>query len=323
LLPERAEALVYVYTNSKLLAKSKLNDESRWYEVNLDVEEHDVRDADEAETSHQSTETAPPDVDGVDKDDDVESSPSKSLQDGWVAPNHTFDFEDEDEVGEKVDDLESIADMSPTRKTHGDVNCDDIHASGPTPIIDETVMPSENNVVSDTNDGTMTSNPVTENVVAITEDKGPLSGNARQSLFQFSAIEAPKVKEKSSQGLLILSKEKVARMNGTKDDGKSSDSDNVPLANLGLRKGAGGAWLRAKEAPNVPSKRKSPMLPFHREKPKNPLEAPEQHERFKLLHPSVNKLLKRRIKQEDDPTESSGAEVPDDSDYALPTDADE
>ncbi|HEY5235584.1 MAG TPA: hypothetical protein VIJ14_05360, partial [Rhabdochlamydiaceae bacterium] len=160
------------------------------------------------------------------------------------------------------------------------------------------------------------------NVASITKDKGQLPGNASRSLFQFGAVEAPKVKEKSSQGLLILSKEKVAQMNRTKDDGKSSDSDNVPLDRWKCRKGAGGAALRAKEAPNVLSKRKSPMLPFYHNKPKNPLEAIEQHEKFKKIHSSGNKLLKRRIKQEDDPTESSGAEVPDDSDYALPTDGD-
>jgi hypothetical protein len=91
---------------------------------------------------------------------------------------------------------------------------------------------------------------------------------------------------------------------------------------LGYIKGVGDGPLRPKGLPNVISKRKKPMLPFHPDKPKNPLEALDRAKKFKVVHSN----LKRRIKQEDpenDPTESSGAEVHGDSDYRLPTDADE
>jgi hypothetical protein len=73
-------------------------------------------------------------------------------------------------------------------------------------------------------------------------------------------------------------------------------------------------------------KRKNPMLPFVRDKPKNPLEATQIAGKFKIIH---SKGHKRRIKQEvtsdceDDPMDSSGAEVKGDSDYALSTEADE
>ena len=39
LLPKRADDLVFVYTNSRLLATSKLTDEKRWYAENLDLED--------------------------------------------------------------------------------------------------------------------------------------------------------------------------------------------------------------------------------------------------------------------------------------------
>ena len=39
LLPKRANDLVFVYTNSRLLATSKLTDEKRWYVENLDLED--------------------------------------------------------------------------------------------------------------------------------------------------------------------------------------------------------------------------------------------------------------------------------------------
>lgn len=324
LLPERAEALVYVYTNSKLLARGKWTDEKRWYEVNLDVEDYDVRDADEVETSHQSTTDPLPDFHPVDQVDDLENSPTNSLQDGWDAPNHVFDFVDEDEVGDKEDDHESVAKLSPSQKTNGDVKCNDVLASGLTLIMEETVVQPEKYTMLDTNNGTMISDPVLENVALAMKDKQPLSDNASRSLFQFSPIEVPKVMEKSSHALLSFSKEMRARTQRTKEDGKSSDSDNVPLAKWQERlKGDGGARLQAKEAPHVLGKRKTPMLPFYHDKVKNPLDTIEQHGKFKSVHPSRSKVLKRKIKQEYDPTESSGAEVPGDSDWALPTDNDE
>jgi len=39
LLPERANDLVFVYTNSRLLANAKLTDEKKWYVENLDLED--------------------------------------------------------------------------------------------------------------------------------------------------------------------------------------------------------------------------------------------------------------------------------------------
>ena len=322
LLPERAEALVFVYTNSKLLAKAKLTDEKRWYEVNLEAEDHDVPDSDEAESSHHSVGSALPECDPVDLDDDLNSSPSMSLQDGWKSPNHAFDFGEEG--GDQEADEVVLAQMIRSRKTNGDVNCDDIPDPGLTPITDETVVPPEKRTGSDTNDGTMNSDPVTENVVSLTNDQGALLGNAPRCLFQTRAIEVPKIREKSSLGLVSLSKELRARTQLTKDDGKSSDSD-IPFHRLGFKKGAGGAGLRDQEPPKVTRKRKTPMLPFLSETPKNPLDAIDHAPKFKVVHSNHKRRIKKEVTSdcEDDPMESSGAEVKGDSDYALSTDPDE
>jgi hypothetical protein len=41
LQPKRAEDLVYIYTNSRLLAKGKEKDEKKWYADNVDSEDSD------------------------------------------------------------------------------------------------------------------------------------------------------------------------------------------------------------------------------------------------------------------------------------------
>ena len=55
LLPKKADDLVFVYTNSRLLATSKLTDEKRWYAENLDLEDPQPHESDDAEYSNDSS----------------------------------------------------------------------------------------------------------------------------------------------------------------------------------------------------------------------------------------------------------------------------
>ena len=55
LLPKRADDLVFVYTNSRLLATSKLTDEKRWYAENLDLEDPQPHESDDPEHSDDSS----------------------------------------------------------------------------------------------------------------------------------------------------------------------------------------------------------------------------------------------------------------------------
>ena len=63
LLPKRADDLVFVYTNSRLLATSKLTDEKRWYAENLDLEDPQLHESDDVEHSDDSS------TDGITADD--------------------------------------------------------------------------------------------------------------------------------------------------------------------------------------------------------------------------------------------------------------
>jgi hypothetical protein len=206
LLPERAEALVYVYTNSKLLAKGKLTDEKRWLEVNLDVEDRDVPDSDEVETSHHTDDSALPDFDPNDVDDDNYSSPSMTLEDHWTAPNHVFDFE-YDGGDEDADELPLTKLYNVRTKPMSPAKCDDICNAGLNVITDETVVQEEKNTGLDTIDGTKTSALVIDNVASLSNDHATELDNASLGLSQTRSGEVPKMREKSSQGLVTLSKE--------------------------------------------------------------------------------------------------------------------
>lgn len=138
LLPKRANDLVYVYTNSRLLASAKLTDEKRWYADNIDEEIPQVRESDNSENSQPSSAASDANYDVEHFMHDVDSGPSIRVRNLDNAINNEYDFIDDDVVGENEDDLLPIA-----RYLNGEgmVNSDNILGTGPTPTPNQTQDP--------------------------------------------------------------------------------------------------------------------------------------------------------------------------------------
>ena len=144
LLPGRANDLVYVYTNSRLLANAKLTDEKRWYAENLDLEDPQANESDNSEYSHNSSSSVRANYDAEHLDDDIDSGPPLGTTNIHNAPITEYDFIDDDVVGENVDNLLPIA-----RYLNGDdmVNSDNIFRHGPTPIPKQTKVNSDEDLL--------------------------------------------------------------------------------------------------------------------------------------------------------------------------------
>ena len=163
--------------------------------------------------------------------------------------------------------------------------------------------------------------------MSLSKDEPSLHGRASRSLFRTVVTKVTTTNEKSSHGLVSLSKQVRPRTPQGQSDGISSDGD-VPISKLFSHhvEVRGGSGLQPKPPTNGTRKRKAPMHPFVRSKPRNPIDVIETCKRFKTIQ---TKSIKRRIKQEvttdyeDDPSGSSGAEIKGDSDYELPTDVNE
>ena len=324
LLPGRADDLVFVYTNSKLLANAKLTDEKRWYAENVDLEDPQPRESDDPEYYHDSSSGAIPDLEAMHLDDDIAWSPPLTIDNVHDVPINEYDFIDDDVLVEKEDDLLPIA-----RYLNGDgmVNSDNILGHGPTPITEDTVILGEKTMGGGTKGITTTPSHVTEKKVSLSKDEPSLHGRASRSLFRTVVTKVTTTNEKSSHGLVSLSKQVRPRTPQGQSDGISSDGD-VPISKLFSHhvEVRGGSGLQPKPPTNGTRKRKAPMHPFVRSKPRNPIDVIETCKRFKTIQ---TKSIKRRIKQEvttdyeDDPSGSSGAEIKGDSDYELPTDVNE
>ena len=178
-----------------------------------------------------------------------------------------------------------------------------------------------------TNSGITSPLHVTEKKTSLTKDDPSLHARRSRSLFHTSLTKVTTTNEKSSHGLVSLSKEVRPRTPQVQSDGISSDGD-VPLSKLFVHhpEDPRTSGLLPKPPTNAPKKRKAPMHPFVPPKPSNPLDVIQTCKRFKTIQ---SKSIKRRIKQEpttdyeDDPSGSSGAEIKGDSDYELPTDVNE
>ena len=110
LLPKRADDLVFVYTNSRLLATSKLTDEKRWYAENLDLEDPQPHESDDPEHSDDSSTDGITAYDVQHLHDDIDSGtfatdniPSASINE------HAFG--NTDDLEDKVDTFLPIAQL--------------------------------------------------------------------------------------------------------------------------------------------------------------------------------------------------------------------
>ena len=130
LLPRRADDLVFVYTNSRLLANAKLMDEKRWYAENLDLEDPQPHESDDLEYSDDFSIDAIAAYSAEHLDDDIESD-TPPMDNIHTALGLEYDFVDADVLENKVDDFVPIR-----RVFDGDgvVNTENILHPGSIPI---------------------------------------------------------------------------------------------------------------------------------------------------------------------------------------------
>ena len=103
LKPQRAADLVYVYSNSKVVAASKEHDEKKWYEENMESEDSEAPSLDDED----GEDGEPVFDDGDDTDyntdnvyDETLGSPNWNNEDVGVIPRDVYEFQsDEDNCG--------------------------------------------------------------------------------------------------------------------------------------------------------------------------------------------------------------------------------
>ena len=131
LLPKRADDLVFVYTNSRLLATSKLTDEKRWYAENLDLEDSQPHESDDPEYLDNSSPNGITAYDAEHLDEAINSG-TFAMDNIPSASINEHDFENTDDLEDKVDAFLPIAQLL---NTDGRVNTPSIlhPTSLPTP----------------------------------------------------------------------------------------------------------------------------------------------------------------------------------------------
>ena len=102
LLPKRADDLVFVYTNSRLLATSKLMDEKRRYAENLDLEDPQPHKFDDAEYSDDSSTDGITAYDAEHLHEDMDSG-TFAMDNIPSASINEHDFGNTDDLEDKVD----------------------------------------------------------------------------------------------------------------------------------------------------------------------------------------------------------------------------
>ena len=102
LLPRRADDLVFVYTNSRLLATWKLTDEKRWYTENLDLEDPQPHESNDAEYSDDSSTDGITAYDAEHLHEDMDSG-TFAMDNIPSASINEHDFGNTDDLEDKVD----------------------------------------------------------------------------------------------------------------------------------------------------------------------------------------------------------------------------
>ena len=110
LLPKRADDLVFVYTNSRLLATSKLTDEKRWYAENLDLEDPQPHESDDPEHSDDSSTDGITAFDTQHQHDDIDSG-TFAMDNIPSASINEHEFGNTDDLEDKVDTFLPIAQL--------------------------------------------------------------------------------------------------------------------------------------------------------------------------------------------------------------------
>ena len=110
LLRKRADDLVFVYTNSRLLSTSKLTDEKRWYAENLDLEDPQLHESDDPEHSDDSSTDGITTYDAQHLHEDIDSG-TFAMDNILSASINEHDFGNTDDLEDKVDAFLPIAQL--------------------------------------------------------------------------------------------------------------------------------------------------------------------------------------------------------------------
>ena len=110
LLPKRADDLVFFYTNSRLLATSKLTDEKRWHAENLDLEDPQPHESNDSEYLDDSSTHGITAYDVEHLDEDIDSS-TFTMDNIPSASINEHDFGNTDDLEDKVDAFLPIAQL--------------------------------------------------------------------------------------------------------------------------------------------------------------------------------------------------------------------
>jgi hypothetical protein len=188
--------------------------------------------------------------------------------------------------------------------------------------------------VCNTSGGPMSSGPVTENMASSSKDQPSLPVVAPRALFPPPTTRVSRTMEKSSLGLVGLSREMRPPTSQAKANGIYSDSD-VPLATLLKRSKVPRSGSKPQSAQAIAKyckrkteefSRSSSESPKKELKPRQAVKLPEFGKKKKWNKFGNVPMKKLKIKQEfpsdgeHDPTGSSGAEVKGDSDYEQSSD---
>ena len=296
LLPQRANDLVYVYTNSRLLADGKLTDEKRWYAENLEVEDPQARESENSGDSIASSTGHGANYAMEHIGEDVDSGPPLGTTDFHRDFSNEYDFTDDDIAGENDDDLLPIA-----RYLNGDgmVSSKNILLGGPSTAFEPTaaiqtehdaevdlhkpggsITPKENNSVRREEDIMVLKGKGAEDVAPLhptsplhlTEknthsrtEQTSLLGGASRSLFGSSCAKETRTALKSSHGLVSLSKHIRPRLPQGQSDDASSDG-NLPLSTVfrnhsGIPPRHAKTFHKAKVAPTIKLERAEVNIP--------------------------------------------------------------
>ena len=110
LLPKRADDLVFVYTNSRLLVTSKLTDEKRWYAENLDLEDSQPHESDDPEHSDDSSTDGITAYDAQHLHEDIDSG-TFAMDNIPSASINEHEFGNTDDLEDKVNAFLPIAQL--------------------------------------------------------------------------------------------------------------------------------------------------------------------------------------------------------------------
>jgi len=302
-----------------LLANDKLTDDGRWYRENLDSEEEQVHEDDEEAVEHDSFFGDNDIFEFGDEEDDTTFFPDFNDEDALNVHDAKDDSIDD---GASADDLEDFQPLSRLMTQGGkdkSNNTPPLIASGT--IVEKEEMDVKTTACNTTG-GTMSTDPVAENIASCSKDQLSLPSATPRALFEPSTVRVTTTMEKSSKGLVQLSRAKYGGISSDSDVplGKYLKNANVPRSATGLLHTLGSSKSRKRKSATVPS-----SVP---KKPKIPVDLPE----FGIWHKYGNIQStenKPKIKQEVpsdyeyDPTGSSGAEVKGDSDYEQSSGGDE